>query len=207
MNLFKLKCWLSWEIPFVQRNSTCPDPLTSSFLCFLWQKEQGIQNFTPAPLPRPLLHSQPPHSQPSCHRWPQDNSINPILPFVSCLIPKQLQVPRSHCIPCILIIPSLSFPPVPSYLPKPLPRCSLERMGHSSAKSTQYSLSLNTVRSALRQQKSRCYLKLSYKNHRAYGKKQYGGRIVKKFVCDISEKHRNQKQWRNLTPVRWWKKT
>ena len=117
------------------------------------------------------------------------------------------QVPRSHCIPCVLIIPSLSFPPVPSYLPKPLPRCSLERMGHSSAKSTQYSLSLNTVRSALRQQKSRCYLKLSYKNHRAYGKKQYGGRIVKKFVCDISEKHRNQKQWRNLTPVRWWKKT
>ena len=136
-----------------------------------------------------------------------NHSINPTLPFVSCLIPKLLQVPRSHCIPCILIIPSLSFPPVPSYLLKPLPQCSLERMAHSSAKSTQYSLSLNTVRSALRQQKSRCYLKLPYKNHRAYGKKTVRGQNSQELFHDISEKHRNQKQWHNLMPMKWWKKT
>lgn len=129
------------------------------FFASFGRRNKGSRTSPPPRLPRPILHSQPPHSQPSCHRRPQDHSINPTLPFVSCLIPKQLQVPRSHCIPCILIIPSLSFPPVHSYLPKPLPRCSLERMGHSSAKSMQYSLSLNTVRSALRQQKSRCYLK------------------------------------------------
>ena len=131
------------------------------FFASFGRRNKGSRTSPPPHLPRPILQSQPPHSQPSCHRRPQDHSINPTLPFVSCLIPKQLQVPRSHCIPCILIIPSLSFPPVHSYLPKPLPRCSLEHMGHSSAKSTQYSLSLNTVRSALRQQKSRCYLKLS----------------------------------------------
>ena len=39
------------------------------------------------------------------------------------------------------------------------------------------------------------------------GKKQYGGRTVKNFVSDISEKRKNQKQWHNLTPMKWWKKT
>lgn len=139
-----------------------PDPLTSSLLCFLWQKEQGAQKVThPTPRPPPPP-CQLQHSQPGCHCEPGDHSANPTVPFAFCLIPKQLQTPRSHFTPYILIIPLLSSPPAPPYLLKTLPRCSLERTVHSSAKSTQRQ-PISKHRSAVTKQKSLCYLKPHYR--------------------------------------------